>query len=47
MTSHKPIFKLFNINIYPKRFFWYFIVNLKMTVVLTVRTVAGRFLAYI
>ena len=47
MTSQQLIFKLSNLNIKAKRFVQYFIVKLQLTVVLTVRTVTGRFLAYI
>ena len=47
MTSHQVIFKLFHIGIQPSKLIVYFMVNLKMIVVLTVRTIAGRFLAYI
>ena len=47
MTSQKLILELFIIYIYSRRLLWYFMVNLQLTVVLTVGTVAGRFLAYI
>ena len=47
MTSQQLIFKLSNLNIYAKRFVWQFIVKPQLTIVLTVRTVAGSLIAYI